>query len=317
VVELDLGLAASFLVLVDERHYGRAAARLHLTSPALTKRIQRLERQLGVVLIERGPAGLLCLTGAGQRFANAAGPLLAHAEASREAALRRPHPYVVRIGIPAGTGEFLFRVGLAAIVRGIRRSCPEASFTCREVPFPALDGCLADGAVDVLWNSAEVRHPAAESVPLRASCPLVGVVSAVHPLAEAGSVGVEEFCEEPMLYNPTLAAEWMDPFWLADVRPRREARLVEYTATDQLSVLRKVADGEAVIATPSVVGPLLTPTLRGVTLVGAKRLEFHAARRHNDRRDAVLALMAAFQSLSPDVFVDPQRQGSVPNRNHH
>ena len=56
-MELDLGLASSFLVLAEERHYGRAAARLHLTSPALTKRIQRLERQLGVVLLQRGPAG--------------------------------------------------------------------------------------------------------------------------------------------------------------------------------------------------------------------------------------------------------------------
>ena len=53
---MDLGLVASFMTLVDEEHFGRAAARLHLTSPALTKRIQRLERQLGVTLIERGSA---------------------------------------------------------------------------------------------------------------------------------------------------------------------------------------------------------------------------------------------------------------------
>lgn len=301
-VDLDLGLAASFLVLAQERHYGRAAARLHLTSPALTKRVQRLERQLGVVLIERGPAGVLCLTGAGRRFANAAGPLLAHADAARDAALRRPRRYVVRIGVPAGTGEFLFQVGLAAIVRSIRRSCPEASFTYREVPFPELDDCLTDGVVDVLWNSAPLRQPAAESLPLSVGCPLVGVVAAGHPLAGAGSVAVEEFCDEPMLYNPTLAAEWMDPFWLADVRPRREARLVEYAATDQRSVLHKVAEGKAVIATPAIVGPLLAPTLRGVTLVGAARLGFHAARRRNDRRDAVLALIEAFQALVPDAF---------------
>ena len=32
-MELDLGLASSFLVLAEEGHYGRAAARLHVTSP--------------------------------------------------------------------------------------------------------------------------------------------------------------------------------------------------------------------------------------------------------------------------------------------
>ncbi|MFC7648577.1 LysR family transcriptional regulator [Streptosporangium lutulentum] len=56
-MDLDLGLVADFLVLVKERHYGRAAGRLHLTSSALTKRIHRLERQLGVALVERSPAG--------------------------------------------------------------------------------------------------------------------------------------------------------------------------------------------------------------------------------------------------------------------
>jgi DNA-binding transcriptional LysR family regulator len=55
-VDLELELVANFLVLMREMHYGRAAARLHLTQAALTKRIQRLERQLGVVLLERPPA---------------------------------------------------------------------------------------------------------------------------------------------------------------------------------------------------------------------------------------------------------------------
>ncbi|MEV6862112.1 LysR family transcriptional regulator, partial [Streptosporangium subroseum] len=74
-MDLNLGLVADFLVLVQERHYGRAAVRLHLTSSALTKRIQRLEGQLGVVLVERGPAGVFAVTSAGRRFAIAAEPL--------------------------------------------------------------------------------------------------------------------------------------------------------------------------------------------------------------------------------------------------
>jgi DNA-binding transcriptional LysR family regulator len=304
-VDFDLGLAASFLVLVQERHYGRAAARLHVTSPALTKRMQRLERQLGVALIERGPAGVLCVTGGGRRFAEAVGPLLDHADAVRAAAVLGPRPYLVRVGIPAGNGRLLARIGLRAMVRDLRRSFPEATFGYREVPFPALNDCLSAGSVDVLWTSAPVRHPEVESTPLSVGCPLIGVVAAVHPLAEAGSVAVEDFCDEPMLYNPAISAEWMDPFWLADVRPRREARLVEFAATDQRSVFRKVADGDAGIAIPSIVGPLLPPAVRGVTLVGSPTLRFHAARRRNDRRDAVLALMEAFQSAVPDTFASP------------
>ncbi|GII61016.1 hypothetical protein Skr01_11010 [Sphaerisporangium krabiense] len=92
-MDLDLGLVADFLVLVQERHYGRAAVRLHLTSSALTKRVRRLERQLGVALVERDPAGVLAVTSAGRRFAAAAVPLIAQAGAARDSARAAPARY--------------------------------------------------------------------------------------------------------------------------------------------------------------------------------------------------------------------------------
>ncbi len=157
-MELDLGLASSFLVLAEEGHYGRAATRLHLTSPALTKRIQRLERQLGVVILQRGPAGVLRVTAAGLRFAEATGPLLAHAEAARQAARQGPSQYTVRIGLPAGARPSLARIGLAKITHDLHCSYPEAHFTCRDIPFPELNECLDDKTVDVLWTNVPVPN---------------------------------------------------------------------------------------------------------------------------------------------------------------
>jgi hypothetical protein len=58
--------------------------------------------------------------------------------------------------------------------------------------------------------------------PLNVDTALVGS-SARHRWAEAGSVDVSAFYDEPMLFNPPLSEEWMGPFWLADIRPRREA----------------------------------------------------------------------------------------------
>jgi DNA-binding transcriptional LysR family regulator len=207
-MELDLGLASSFLVLAQEGHYGRAAARLHLTSPALTKRIQRLERQLGVELLQRGPAGVLRVTAAGLRFAEAAGPLLAHAEAARQAARQGPSRYTVRIGFPAGPRPSLARMGLAKIAHDLHRSYPEAHFTCHDIPFPELDQCLDDKTVDVLWTSAPVPNATVDSHPLNVDTALIGVVGARHRWAEAGSVDVGVFCDEPMLFNPALSEEW-------------------------------------------------------------------------------------------------------------
>jgi DNA-binding transcriptional LysR family regulator len=302
-VDLDLSLAASFLVLAEEGHYGRAAARLHMTSSALSKRIQRLERQLGVTVIDRGPVGLLRVTSAGRRFAGAVGPLLAHADAVRETARTRPDRYTVRIGFPAGTLASLSLLGLKLIARDVRRSYPEARLVGREIAFTELTRCLPDQCVDVLWTNSSVRHVAVESHPTQVGTALIGVVAARHRLADAGSIDVEQFCEEPMLYSPAVPEEWMAPFWLADLRSKHEARLVEVDAQDQASVLRKVAGGDAVIASVAMMRPLLGPQLRAVTLLGSPRMGFYAAHRSDDHRGAVKELLNALQAVPPDALI--------------
>lgn len=301
-MELDLGLASSFLVLAEEGHYGRAAAKLHLTSPALTKRIQRLERQLGVVLLQRGSTGILRVTAAGLRFAEATGPLLAHAEAARQAARKGPSRYTVRIGVPAGGRPCMAGIGLAKIAHDLHYSYPEAHFTCREIPFTELDSCLDDKTVDVLWTNTPVPNATVDSHLLSVDTALVGVVGARHRWADAGSVDVGVFCDEPMLFNPAVSEEWMSPFWLADIRPRRDARLVETPASDHEHVLLGVVGGETVMTTVAAGGAEIGPGLRAVTLVGAARMGFYAALRRADRRGAVLGLVEAFEAVPADTF---------------
>ncbi len=100
-LDLDLVCVSSFCVLVQEHHYGRASAYLSITSPALTKRVQRLEHQLHCRLVERGPSGTLVVTDAGVRFARAAQTLLTEVSAARSAVEAKP--VVLRLGIPSGS----------------------------------------------------------------------------------------------------------------------------------------------------------------------------------------------------------------------
>jgi DNA-binding transcriptional LysR family regulator len=301
-MDLDLGLASSFLVLAEERHFGHAAARLHLTTSALSKRIRRLERQLGVTVVRRGPSGVTEVTPAGLRFAQAVGPLLAQAAAARAAAQHGSESHLLRIGVPAGAGYFLSRLGFTAIVRDVRRHFPEVHLVWRGVPFSELDDCVAEGAVDVLWTTSPVRHAQVESVPLQVTSDLIGIVAAEHPLAGAEALAVEEFSEQPMLYNPAVVPEWMEPFWLADVRPRREARLVPCAARDQVTVLREVARGSAVTTNLGMTRDLLGPQLCAIPLQGASPVHFHAASRRHDHREAVGATVAALQAVAPGTF---------------
>lgn len=321
-MNLDLGLAASFLVLAEERHYGKAAARLSITSPALTKRIQRLERQLQVVVLDRGPGGVIDLTPGGLRFAEAVGPLLAHAHAARSAARSPgqddPVRDVVRFGIPAGAAASLRLLDLRAVARQLRREHPGTRLACVDVDFVDMTRCLPDGRVDVLWTDAAVMHTGVTSVPLGLSSRRVGVIGAHHRLAGAGTVSAADFLDEPMLYNPAVPDEWMTPFWLGDLRGRKQARLVPVDARNHAAVLTATTRlGAVTVILEASVGAL-GPVLRPVVLNDVPPLVFHAARRSAESRGAVRTVIRSLLALGsydvgrPGSDVEPVLAAPVP-----
>jgi DNA-binding transcriptional LysR family regulator len=77
-MDLDLRLLRSFIVLEQERHFGRAAHQLGISSPALSRQIQRLESQAGVPLLLR-TTRTVELTAAGSAFLPEATKAVDHA----------------------------------------------------------------------------------------------------------------------------------------------------------------------------------------------------------------------------------------------
>ena len=76
---IELRPLRQFLVLAEELHFGRAAERLHMTQPPLSLAVQKLEAQLGVMLLERGRRAV-ALTAAGQALVEAGTRLLEQAD---------------------------------------------------------------------------------------------------------------------------------------------------------------------------------------------------------------------------------------------
>jgi LysR family hydrogen peroxide-inducible transcriptional activator len=81
-----------YLVAIDDhRHFGRAAEASFVSQPTLSTQIKRLERELGVVLVERNP-GQVLLTDAGREVVERARAMLAEAEEIRAIARRAQDP---------------------------------------------------------------------------------------------------------------------------------------------------------------------------------------------------------------------------------
>jgi DNA-binding transcriptional LysR family regulator len=303
-MSLDLELTASFLVIIDEWDFGRAAQELAVSAPTVTKRLQRLERDLGVRLLERDSSGLTGLTAAGMNFARAARPLLTQARAASRAAqadVAGTPANVLRLGVPSGNAADVQRLGIATIRPAALMEFPALRIAVVEIPFPLLTRCLLERHVDLLLTIAPVRHRAVESFPLPLTVARIGVVAKRHALAGAGEVHVEEFCEHALLYNPTAPEEWMRPFWFGDLRPIQDARLASTHVTHASRVLRDAVRGSCAMVTLANRGALPLG-LETVTLTGAKPVRMHAARLSRDRRAQVRAYLEHLHSGPPREF---------------
>ncbi|HYH72674.1 MAG TPA: LysR family transcriptional regulator, partial [Nocardioides sp.] len=106
-----------FVAVADELHFGRAATRLKMTQPPLSRQIQKLERVVGAQLLERDNRRV-ALTAAGEVFLTEARRLLSLADSAPEVARRVSSGShgVVRIGFTAAStygtlGRLLNEVG--------------------------------------------------------------------------------------------------------------------------------------------------------------------------------------------------------------
>src|SRR5690349_4415443 len=117
-MDLDLRRLRYFVTVADELSFVRAAERLHMTQPALSRQIRALEEDLGVTLLHRGPVGT-ALTPAGDQLLEDARPLLASSLAlQRRVRLAAREQLHFTIGFMPG-------VIVTPIVRQFRTLAPE------------------------------------------------------------------------------------------------------------------------------------------------------------------------------------------------
>lgn len=186
---MELRALRYFVTVADELHFGRAAERLHIAQPAVSQQVARLERELGVRLLDRSPRRVR-LTAAGQRVLDAARATLAAAEKVRLAA--EPVMTTVRIGTAAGLTTRLER-GIDAL----REGAPEFDVVLVDLPVEARLNALRQGELD--W--ALIRG--VDSVPGLTVLPtweerLYAVVSRHHPAADQPAVCLAELAGHPL-----------------------------------------------------------------------------------------------------------------------
>jgi DNA-binding transcriptional LysR family regulator len=237
-MDLDLRKVRYFVAVAEELHFGRAAERLHIAQPVLSRQIRALEDELSSQLFVRDRRRIE-LTAAGQQLLEEARPLLAAADALS----RR----VGRTARGAGTFTVGFMPGLivTAAVRALSAAHPDLTVDVIRTSWYDQVEVVHDGRVDVSYVRLPIDQGGLKLVSLFSESRLAAL-PADHRLAGKESVSITDLADEHLLQDPDAVPEWRE---IAPEMRSRHRRPVPAIRTVE-EKLEHVAAGRGIVILP-------------------------------------------------------------------
>lgn len=195
----DLNHLRCFVTVAEELHFGRAAQRLNMTQPPLSRQIQVLEHIIDAALLERTSRSVR-LTPAGRSFLPEAKRILKLAENASQVARR------IALG-KTGSLKVAFTAAtsygfLPELVAACRDGIPDVDLSLKEMVSGDQLEALLSGQIDAGLLRPPVGRPELMSVRVAAE-PLLAAIPTGHPLTELESVTYKEFNAQPfIMYSP-------------------------------------------------------------------------------------------------------------------
>ena len=263
-MSLTLDQVRCFVAVAEELHFGRAAQRLAMTQPPLSRQIQKLERAVGATLLERDNRRVE-LTGAGAAFLDEAYRMLNLVDSAGDLARRvdAGTAGVVRLGFTAVSAISV----LGPLLRRLTAALPDVEVLLSE----RVTNAQVDGIRRAELDIGLARPPfdtgfLASQVVLRE--PLIAVVPADHPLASASRpLAPSDFDGQPVIgYHPQQSRYFheLQVRFLTNAHPRVEQRVHQVlTAMLLVAAGRGLAVAPASAASLHVEGVVLKELVHG------------------------------------------------------
>ncbi|MGI5443207.1 LysR family transcriptional regulator [Streptomyces shenzhenensis] len=245
-MDVDTRLLRSFVAVAGTGSLTRAAERLFLSQPALTKQIKQLETRLGVRLFTRSRAGMT-LTEPGRTLAARAPGLLADWDRllreTKGAADRAAR--VLRVGFMASAAN----EATQNIVAEFARRRPGWRADMRQAAWSDPTAGLADGDTDVALVRLPFPGQDALRVAVLFSEPRWIALPAGHPLGARDLIPFRDLWDEPFVAAPPESGAWRDHWLAADEREGHPVRIGAVTdrPDDWLSA---IANGYGIALAP-------------------------------------------------------------------
>jgi DNA-binding transcriptional LysR family regulator len=286
-----------FVAVAEALHFGRAAARLSISQPPLSRQIGAFERELGTPLFERGTRGVR-LTPAGAALLPEARRLLrdAAALASSASELARGDVGVLNLGFISASAYNVLPAALPAF----RRARPGVKLVLHEATSDVQLGSLLDATLDAGILLPPVAHRALGYARL-ISEPLIAALPAARRWPAKIAIGA--LSREAFVMFPRRAAPALHDIVLGFCQRAGFAPRIEQEAVQMPTIVSLVAAGMGVALVPASLQRMRRTGVVYRPLAGAPRVDVGLAWRVADRSPALAAFVAHARAL----FDSPSR----------
>lgn len=195
---VDLRHLRSFLAVAEERHFGRAARRLAMAQPPLSRQIQLLEQELGFPLFDRSRRRVE-LTPAGAAFVPHARRVFEALDLGVQEARRAASGQIGRIGV--GYLASVALSGLAELIGAFRTRSPHVEIVMQELTLTEQMDAIKHHRLDVGFLRGPLDDPELASRLIRSE-PLMIVLPSDHRLASQRRIALADLAHEPFVCYP-------------------------------------------------------------------------------------------------------------------
>ena len=293
---LDLRKLRYFVAVAEELHFGRAAERLYIAQPVLSRQVRKLEQELGAELLLRSSRNV-ALTAVGARVLDEAMSLLAVADGSR----RR----LADITQGQATLTIGFFVGddFSAAREAFRARHPGATIELLRIYWHDQTQVLLDGRADVTFVHLPIDDQGLEVLHVRSEN-RVAVLPLDHPAADNAEISIADLADDPVIIQRGASPGWQS-FHNVDPRPDGRHPRPGPAVDNVEEKLEHVAAGRAISFLPaSVAAAVVHPGIAYVTVNDTPPIEICLARK----ADSPSPLVTDFADCVSNAREQPQHQ---------
>lgn len=286
-----------FVALAEELNFGRAAARLHISQPPLTRQIQQLEEKIGARLFSRTTRGVE-LTAAGKTLLEEAQRILGMVRIATERTGKAARGQIGRLDVGIFGSAILNHI--PRLLMEFHTHYPEVEIALYPMTKAEQLEALRTHQITIGFN----RHVPVESDIVVETVyfePLVIALNREHPLAQCKSIRIADIINQPLIVYPRNTRTSFAQDVLRLIHDEGGVPQVVQEVADVVTAIALVASGFGICVTPQAASNLKLPGVvyRPIKASPPPSIELACLYRQDDESPILNAFLEIVRELPP------------------